>query len=967
MRDCAAERAVTFLVGRERELEHGVRAVDRALAGHGRLVLLSGEAGIGKTRLAEEIAAAAARRGARMAWARAADPDTSPPYGLWRLVLASLGDNCQQDEDLWSLTFDAPGPGVPGAGSDIARAQRFALFDAVRGYLRQAARPSGLVVVVDDVQWADEPSLLLLAHLVRQLPAMPAAVIATWRVPGEMTSPVLHELAADSATDRLDLRGLSIKAVGQLLAAWGCPGPGQEAEALHADTGGNPFYLRELVRAMTEQPAGRGKLTVPASVRDVTRQRLARLDPAGQLALSAAAVAGSGFSVGVVAFMLGVPALTLLGTVDRCIAAGFLAPAERPGEFRFAHELVRAAVADQLTSAERRRWHDAAADAITAFHQGRVRPHLAELASHLVHSSMPGDRMRAVLACEAAADDAAADLAFEEAARLYREALAVGQDELPERDRGRLELALVVAAYRIGDLASWHDAVMAVGGRAELRKDRDLLARAALAMEPTGGARWDGEISRLCEQALVGDQLSGVLRVRVEARYAQALAYRGEEGQAGEVSLRALQAAEGIADPAVLIDALQARQLTCSGPDGRSERTGLAVRMLAVAAEAGFAWPELRATTWRIDTLLEAGQLAEVGQALRDLAICAERARGPLARWHLLQYSATLAHATGHYAEAVRLAGEAFSALSSMGHPAGFGSYASLLCQIGRHIGFGESGAEQLLDGLRADRAAAGADDANNALTSVFPALATALMALQRGQADEAAQCYERAGPARSWDPAPSLRLSAWAVGLDVAIGLGAAPDVSHLAGRLAPYSGGHIASGAGGSGYGGPVVLHLGKAAAALGHHDEAVGHLEAARRACAQAGATGFGVEASAELASALVSRGLRPDQDTALRVLAEAAPVAARLEMTPFSERISRLRERLRAPGSAGQELSPREVEVAKLVGQGLTNRQIAAVLFISERTAQNHVQHILLKLGMSNRSQIAVWITARSAGE
>lgn len=296
-----------------------------------------------------------------------------------------------------------------------------------------------------------------------------------------------------------------------------------------------------------------------------------------------------------------------------------------------------------------------------------------------------------------------------------------------------------------------------------------------------------------------------------------------------------------------------------------------------------------------------------------------------------------MAHATGQYVEAVRLAGEAFGALSSMGHPAGFGSYAALLCQIGRHIGFGESGAEGLFGRLRADPANARADDANDSLKSVFPALAVALMSLQRGQADEAARCYERAGPARSWDPAPSLRLSAWALGLDVAIALGAMSDVSYLAGRLAPYGSIHIASGAGGGGYLGPVVLHLGKAATALSHHDQAVAHLEAARTACAQAGAPGF------------------------------AAPVAARLEMTPFSERIVRLRERLRAPGPAGQELSPREVEVAKLVGQGLTNRQIAAALFISERTAQNHVQHILVKLGMGNRSQIAAWATARPAGE
>jgi DNA-binding NarL/FixJ family response regulator len=134
-----------------------------------------------------------------------------------------------------------------------------------------------------------------------------------------------------------------------------------------------------------------------------------------------------------------------------------------------------------------------------------------------------------------------------------------------------------------------------------------------------------------------------------------------------------------------------------------------------------------------------------------------------------------------------------------------------------------------------------------------------------------------------------------------------------------------------------------------------------------CAQAGAPGFAVEASAELARALASRGSGSDRDAALSLLTTAVPVAARLGMTPFSERIVRLREQLRAPGPAGQELSPREAEVAKLVGQGLTNRQIAAALFISERTAQNHVQHILVKLGMSNRSQIAAWITARPAGE
>jgi len=157
-------------------------------------------------------------------------------------------------------------------------------------------------------------------------------------------------------------------------------------------------------------------------------------------------------------------------------------------------------------------------------------------------------------------------------------------------------------------------------------------------------------------------------------------------------------------------------------------------------------------------------------------------------------------------------------------------------------------------------------------------------------------------------------------------------------------------------------VELHLGKAAAALGALDAAIGDLETAAGICDQIGAPGFAVEASVELAEALARRGTRADTDRARTLLAAAAPDAQRLGMAPFSQRIEGLRARLPA---GPPPLSPREREVARLVGQGLTNRQIAAALYVSERTAQNHVQHILTKLGFANRSQIAVWSSAPPA--
>ena len=272
---------------------------------------------------------------------------------------------------------------------------------------------------------------------------------------------------------------------------------------------------------------------------------------------------------------------------------------------------------------------------------------------------------------------AAQSLAFEEAVRLYRQALSVGEGEIGENDRSRLELALAAALHRSGDLPGSQETAAGVGRRAERRRDRGLLARTALVMEATGVPEWDGEICRICEQALAGDDLPDGLRTRVSSRYAQALVYRGEYDRAGQVSRDALAAAGSAGDPVALVDALRARQLACCAPDGVAERAVLASRMLEAAATAGSAWLEMWGRLWRIDTLFETGQLRSVRRELADLESCLERLPGPLARWHFLGTSATLALATGRFTEATRLAADAFKVFSDMGHPVAFGGCAA--------------------------------------------------------------------------------------------------------------------------------------------------------------------------------------------------------------------------------------------------------------------------------------------------
>ena len=952
------------MVGRDRELARVTGLLDDALAGQGRLVLCTGEAGIGKTRLAEEAAAAAAARGMPAVWARAADRGSSPPYGLWRLaldepVIRGDGEGGSRP-DLWAQVLGSTERPPLAEGADSGRASRFALFAEVRRRLAEAAEPAGLLLVFDDLQWADEASAVLLADLVRQLRGTRVLVLASYRAapgPGDET---LLRLSAEANAERVDLRGLPADAIGDLLRATGLPASAEQVDAVRSETGGNPFLVRELASMLAEQRGGEPG-AVPGRVVDATAYRLAQVSQPARALLQTAAVAGNSFSAGVVAGMLGVPVLSLLGPLDECRTAGFVVAGDRPGDYRFSHALVRSAVAARLSAEEQRRLHTAAADAIEALYEGQVRLHLADVARHRVEASLPGDRAdraRAVAACEAAAGAAAEAVAFEEAVRLYRQGLSAGGEEIGEADRDRLELALATVLHRSGDLPGAQETATRVGRRAERRRDRLVLARTALVMEATGVPEWDGEICRICEQALAGDELPDDLRARVSARYAQALVYRGEYDRAGPVSQAALAAAESAGDPVALVDALRARQLACCAPEGLAERIVLAGRMLEAAGALGSAWVEMWGRLWRIDTLFETGQLRLIQRELTDLGSCLDRLSGPVGRFQYLEVGATLALATGRFAEAARLAREGFKLFSDMGHPAAFGAMAVILSQSGVHIGMDRVGLVDLFDHIPAHLRPE-AVDTTQGVATIFPALTLTLIRLHQGDRAGAEAALALAGPIRSWTPSPATRMAAWGHALVVAIGLDRTEDIEFLASQFEPFRGQHAANGAGPGVYMGPVELHTGLAAAALGRLDAAVRDLEAAVSICDANGARGYAVQARVELAAVVARRQAPGDLGRAAATLDAAAGEAEQLGMVPFTKRIEQLRARLPATAAARSPLSPRELEVARLVARGLTNKQIGETLYVSERTAENHVQHILVKLGFSNRTQIAAW--------
>jgi DNA-binding CsgD family transcriptional regulator len=238
----------------------------------------------------------------------------------------------------------------------------------------------------------------------------------------------------------------------------------------------------------------------------------------------------------------------------------------------------------------------------------------------------------------------------------------------------------------------------------------------------------------------------------------------------------------------------------------------------------------------------------------------------------------------------------------------------------------------------------------------LFARLGRAFALVDSGRVEEAGVVYDRCGSPRRWRIPPAGRLYALAVGARVAAALRLTEDVAWLRERLMRYRGSYVVGGAGGTNFLGPVELSLGRCAAALGRWDEAREELTTAADLCREVGAPGFRVESTYELATVLVRSG----DPTAARALAEGTqPMARALGMTPWVTRLEALNP------AAAEPLTVREREIAGLVAEGLSNKAIARKLVISERTAQNHVQHILVKLGFSNRAQIAAWAVSRRA--
>ena len=571
-------------VGRDAELGQALDAAAEAAAGRLRVVLVTGDAGAGKTALAGQVSHRLAAEGWTVTTGRCPEHEGAPAGWAWAQALRQLAATAAPAEPqaLTTLLTD-----TPVQDGDVTSA-RFRLHRAVAGYLEEVSRTAPLLVVLDDLHRADGETLAILADLTADLAAARILVLATYRPaePSEQLSGCLATLAAREPV-RVNLGGLDAAAAGELIQAT-CTRPVDEqtARVIAERTGGNPFFIRETARLLDSEGALAATTEVAAGVREVLQRRIARLPATAQTILRQASVIGTEIDVDVLGDVAGTEEQVLLDAIEAGLLTG-LVTEPGPGRIRFAHALVRDTLYHGLSRLRRSRLHARAGEAIERHSPGEV----SALAHHFAEAGT--DPVKAARYCGLAAAQAEQRFAYPEAARLWDQALACLDQAggAPARDRLEPVLGLVGALAHTGQLARArsyrHDAVRA----AQPLDDPVLLARVITAFDVP--RLWysheygvpDDELVSMAEQTLArlppGDQ---PLRCRLLTTLAFEL--NGVESERGyQASAQAVEMARRLGDPDVLTIAINGRYMQSFRHDGLAERRRLGAELLALPAK----------------------------------------------------------------------------------------------------------------------------------------------------------------------------------------------------------------------------------------------------------------------------------------------------------------------------------------------------------------------------------------------
>lgn len=937
-------------VGRAAELAVFEQAWQRVQDGGRQVVFVGGEPGAGKSRLVAGVAGTLADHDIAVlvggCTAEAGIPYQPFADVLDRLLSAgapgqlaeALGDAAGQLIRL-SPNVDRHRSGT--AGTADAEALRPLLFDALSGFLRRLAAGRPLVLVLEDLHWAQAPTLAMLEHLLISCADVRMLVIATFRTTEPNRSEELVGRLADmhrfDGVRRLDLSGLDTEAIVEFVSrteALPAPQARTAAALLRERTGGNPFFLTELCNDLQNRggiTALSSHRTVPPPIGDAIGRRLAGLGESVQRIIEQAAVLGESFDLPALIAGSDTDLATTLAAVDSAEGVGVIrAVPGSDGEFCFVHALTREAVIARMTASRLRVMHARAADALA----GRADPSVVpRLANHYLLAHVLGYHEQALRYARDAARIAEHSLAYEDAANWYGRATSL--PELNVADRARLILDAAANHVRAGDF----DRARALYESLSAVDDPLIRLEAACGYE---NANWRPGLAHSKAADLLAAALeacgldSGDPRyVRALASFGRALGFAGETQRAREVSTLAIEHARATGSPAVISHALETSLWHGLTPDMCQTQYERATELCAMATERRDYEALNSASHFRALVSYQAGRPGDFADAVADMQRCSRTSGQPFFDFVSACVESGVAYLHGDFAGAQRWAGTALGTGTRLGADSTEGSHGVQMFMIHRETGALGRFAE-FLDGSEtfAGRWVPG-------LLALYTELGS-----ERGIARALNHLLNRNLGDHTAEAQWPMELVFMA---EAALWLADRDATATLRPFLAEYAGKNLMSGQFVALFG-SADRYLARIAALHGQTASAERHFDIALTMDRRMGSAIHVAETLARRAAFAAAC----DRGEDARLLADEARAIA----TPIGH--ARVLDLVRPILAAGPDnLTEREVEVLRLLAAGLSNREIGERLFISANTAANHVRNILLKTGAANRTQAAMY--------
>ena len=977
----ATQRPSSLFIGRQQEMALLTSALASARQGRGQVVLLAGSGGMGKTRLAQELAGRSEQDGVSVLWGRCLEEPGAPPYWPWRQLIRNYlrsGVDAKLAETLGAGLSDIAGI-VPEVAERFSAPQsnaetgdnaqsRFRLFDAVAGFWRRAAQRAPLLLIFEDLHWADATSLRLFAFLAAELEDTGMLVLGTYR-DTELSrqhplSETLAELARSPAFHRIELAGLSNRETEEFMAAAsGGAASAHFVSAIHARTEGHPLFLEETLRFMMDGRALQAfgsvsddphlLVKIPSGVREVIGKRLNRLSVSASRLLSIAACIGRTFDLDILARLEADKSEDeVLLALEEALAAHLIEPVPGTQQFRFGHALIRETLYDEMLGLRRARLHLRIGEMLEQRH-GTDEPTVApQLAYHFSEAGPGGAAAKALSYAKQSAEHAAKLLAFEEAVRLYRLALQLQLQHFAKDAAVRCALLLGLGEVEML-LGAGEPARAAYQEAAELARSSSLVkpfAQAAIGFESSNviAARSGEPAVVLLLEAIALHQADDSLRIELLARLCRAYVYCDRADEAKEAHRRAVALARQIRDMNGLCLALAAIASAVYWPDLLHERLAAANEALAIADDLSLPLLASDLLSYYLIDLIRVGDTPALIR-LRERGLrLAEQSRSLHLQAVCRCIEGVVAINEGRFADAEAWVTEALQIGRRAAEDLAVGTYGMQMFCLRREQGRLREALPMLQHFVR---------------TAPKEQTWRPGLALLYAELDMRPECQAQFD-GLPWDratttPSGAGTMTVVMLAAEVCVYLGDAARAALLYPLLQGHAGSNLLADSSGPCLGSADRL-LGSLATVMAQWEVAQPHFEAALAMDRKTGSCVWLAHSRYAYAVMLHRRAQAGDHDRARALLTDALAESTALGMNALTPRVIALTEAIAAPPPAYPcGLTEREVGVLRLMAMGRNNREIGQVLAISPNTVANHVRSILEKTYTANRTEAAAF--------